>query len=566
MKVLFIAPLPPPVHGSAMVSQYIKDSRLVNEQFDCDFVNLSTSRRMDEIGKGGIKKLLRFVGAYFALLWKLLTRRYDLCYLAITCHDMGFLKDAPFVLLCKLFRRRVLIHQHNKGMSRCVDRWPYRWLLPLVYRNTTVMLLSWHLYDDIASVVKREQVVICANGVPPLQAVGHWPAVGSSEDNNGAAELQANSQAPFSHADSTDYTEDSCLAGNINPTQNTQNSQNGKSLRPCTSRMIANSQEPSANSQEPTANSQAPFSHADSTDYTEDSCLAGNINPTQNTQNSQNGKSLRPCTSGVIANSQAPSSNSQEPSANSQEPTANSQAPFSHADSTDYTEDSCLAENINPTQNTQNSQNGKSLRPCGHPEGTVVRCPLSVDLIETEAPRLLFLSNLIPSKGVYVLLDACKVLKDRGLHFNCDFVGGETKEIDRATFETAVKERGLGNHVIYHGPQYGEDKEAFFANADVFVFPTFYYNECFPLVLLEAMQWRLPLVSSDEGGIPDIVQDGVNGFVCPRQDVDSLANALEQLITNPTLRHQMGEAGYQRYKELYTLEAFEKRFVELLSV
>ena len=467
MKVLFIAPLPPPVHGSAMVSQYNKDSRLVNEQFDCDFVNLSTSRRMDEIGKGGIKKLLRFVGAYFALLWKLLTRRYDLCYLAITCHDMGFLKDAPFVLLCKLFRRRVLIHQHNKGMSRCVDRWPYRWLLPLVYRNTTVMLLSWHLYDDIASVVKREQVVICANGVPPLQAVGHWPAVGSSEDDNGAAE-----------GDSFAVTKT---------------------------------------------------------------------------------KTKTKTPSGVIANSQ-------EPSSNSQEPTANSQAPFSHADSTDYTEDSCLARNINLTQNTQNSQNGKSLRPCGHPEGTVVRCPLSVDLIETEAPRLLFLSNLIPSKGVYVLLDACKVLRERGLQFVCDFVGGETKEIDRATFEAAVKERGLESHVIYHGPQYGEDKHRFFMNADVFVFPTFYYNECFPLVLLEAMQWRLPLVSSDEGGIPDIVQDGVNGFVCPRQDVDSLANALEQLITNPALRQQMGEAGYQRYKELYTLEAFEKRFVELLSV
>ena len=52
-KVLFIAPLPPPVHGSAMVSQYIKDSRVVNEAFDCDFVNLSTSRSMEEIGKGG---------------------------------------------------------------------------------------------------------------------------------------------------------------------------------------------------------------------------------------------------------------------------------------------------------------------------------------------------------------------------------------------------------------------------------------------------------------------------------------------------------------------------------
>lgn len=385
-RVLFLAPLPPPVHGSAMVSQYIKDSRLVQETFDCDFVNLSTSRRMDEIGKGGVKKLLRFVGAYFTLFWKLLTRHYDLCYLAITCHDKGFLKDAPFVLLCKLFGRRVVIHQHNKGMSGCVDRWPYRWLLPMVYRNTTVILLSWHLYPDIERVVKREQVVVCANGVPPLQAVGHWPlAVGSSEDDNDAAELQANSQ----------------------------------------------------------------------------------------------------------------------------QPTANSQAP---------------------------------------------------------SAKILFLSNLIPSKGVYVLLDACKVLKERGLQFVCDLVGGETKEISRATFEAAVRERDLEDVVRYHGPRYGEEKQTFFRNADVFVFPTFYYNECFPLVLLEAMQWRLPVVSSDEGGIPDIVMDGENGFVCRRNDALSLADALERLITDSSLRQRMGERGYQRYWEEYTLEVFERKIVECLIV
>ena len=253
--------------------------------------------------------------------------------------------------------------------------------------------------------------------------------------------------------------------------------------------------------------------------------------------------------------------------AHSQEPTAKSQEPFSHADfnENDNENENCLRNvALNLTQNTQNSQNGKSLRPCGHPEGTVVRCPLSVDLIETEAPRLLFLSNLIPSKGVYVLLDACKVLRERGLQFVCDFVGGETKEIDRATFEAAVKERGLESHVIYHGPQYGEDKHRFFMNADVFVQPTF--DDCFPLTLVEAMQYSLPIASTDVGAIPDMVQDGVNGFVCKQQDVDSLVNALEQLITNPALRQQMGEAGYQRYKELYTLEAFEKRFVELLSV
>jgi glycosyltransferase involved in cell wall biosynthesis len=182
-----------------------------------------------------------------------------------------------------------------------------------------------------------------------------------------------------------------------------------------------------------------------------------------------------------------------------------------------------------------------------------------------EAPYLLFLSNLIPSKGVYVLLDACKVLKERGLQFVCDFVGGETKEIDRAAFEAAVKERDLEGIVCYHGPKYGEEKEEYWRRADIFVFPTFYFNECFPLVLLEAMQWRLPLVSSDEGGIPDIVKDGVNGFVCTRQNVQSLAEALEKLITDPILRQQMGEQGYQRYQEEFTLEAFERRFVAELK-
>ncbi len=396
-RILFIAPLPPPVHGSAMVSQYIKDSKLVNEQFDCDFVNLSTSRRMDEIGKGGIKKLLRFIGSYFAVFFKLLTHRYNLCYLAITCHGVGFLKDAPFVLLCKLFGRKVLIHQHNKGMSGCVDRWPYRWLIPLVYRNTKVMLLSWFLYPDIEKVVRRDQVVICPNGIPDL----------SDELRAMSCELRAMSD--------------------------------------------------------------------------EKRALSSNENDSYHSE-------------GVSEMSATPS-------------------------------------------------------PSGEGWG--------------EAPHLLFLSNLIGSKGVYVLLDACKVLRERGLQFMCDFVGGETKEIDRAVFEAEVKERGLEGCVAYHGPQYGEDKLRFFAQADVFVQPTF--NDCFPLTLVEAMQYRLPIVSTDVGAIPDMVKDGENGFVCEQQDVASLVIALEKLIVDPALRHQMGEQGYARYKEKYTLEAFEACFVECLT-
>ena len=112
-RILFVGTLPPPVHGSAVVSQQIKDSKLINETFDGDWVNLSTSRRMDEIGKKTLAKPFRLLGALCKELWLLTTRHYDLCYLAITCHGSGFLKDSPFVLLAKLFRNNEIITSPN---------------------------------------------------------------------------------------------------------------------------------------------------------------------------------------------------------------------------------------------------------------------------------------------------------------------------------------------------------------------------------------------------------------------------------------------------------------------
>lgn len=358
-RILFITPLPPPVHGSAMVSQYIKDCNELQNEFVCDFVNLSTSRNIDEIGKTSLMKYIRFIGAYFITFWKLLTKRYALCYLAITCHGMGFLKDAPFVLLCKLFRRRVVIHQHNKGMSNCVDKQPYKWLLPLVYRNTKVILLSWYLYPDIEKVVKKEQVMICPNGIPEIfESEPHF------ERNN-------------------------------------------------------------------------------------------------------------------------------------------------------------------------------------------------------EVPHLLFLSNLIPSKGVYVLLDACKILKDKEYKFICNFVGGESKEITREVLENEANERGISEYVVYHGPKYGEDKVAFFSNADIFVQPT--YEDCFPLTLLEAMQYKLPIVSTREGAVPDIVTDGENGFVCEREDAVGTAIAIETLLKDKEKRTRMGGGGYKKFNEELTLKVFNRNITRILK-
>lgn len=187
------------------------------------------------------------------------------------------------------------------------------------------------------------------------------------------------------------------------------------------------------------------------------------------------------------------------------------------------------------------------------------------DHIDGKVPHVLFLSNLLISKGVVVLLNALKVLKEKGCRFICDFVGGETVEMDAAMFQNEVAKRGLEEIVLYHGRKYGKDKEAFLNGADIFVFPTFYHNECFPLVLLEAMEHGVACISTTEGGIPGIIDDGKTGFLVPKHDAETLAEKIQTLLSDADLRQRMGEAGREKYEKEFTLEVFEKRMAEILS-
>jgi len=168
-KILFIMHLPPPVHGLSMVSQQIHNSAKINDFFCCKYVNLSASRKASEITQysflSSIRKIGRLTFSFFKTLKHLIFFRPDSCYLTITCHGIPFLKDAPFVLLCKLFHCKIIIHQHNKGMSAYVKKPLYHFLFSIVYKNSTVILLSERLYDDISSIVKKEQIRICPNGI-----------------------------------------------------------------------------------------------------------------------------------------------------------------------------------------------------------------------------------------------------------------------------------------------------------------------------------------------------------------------------------------------------------------
>lgn len=180
------------------------------------------------------------------------------------------------------------------------------------------------------------------------------------------------------------------------------------------------------------------------------------------------------------------------------------------------------------------------------------------------SPKILFLSNLIEEKGVLVLLEACQLLKRRGVEFECQLVGGEG-DITSERLNTRLVEMGITSEVKYLGRKYGEEKMAVFHQSDIFVFPTFYRMETFGLVLLEAMAAGLPCVSTDEGGVPDLVLDGETGLIVEKRNAEDLADKLETLIAYPDMRRRMGVAGRHHYQSHFTANHFEERMVSILN-
>ena len=119
--------------------------------------------------------------------------------------------------------------------------------------------------------------------------------------------------------------------------------------------------------------------------------------------------------------------------------------------------------------------------------------------------------------------------------------------------------------VYYYGCRYGDEKEVFWQNADIFVFPTFYHNECFPLVLLEAMQYGVACISTDEGGISDIIEDGTTGFIVERQNALQLAEKIGRFFDNPLWISSFGDAASKKFKQEFTQTAFENRMRNILT-
>jgi len=185
---------------------------------------------------------------------------------------------------------------------------------------------------------------------------------------------------------------------------------------------------------------------------------------------------------------------------------------------------------------------------------------------------LLYLSNMLPSKGYLRVLDACAILKARGVKFRCRFCGGFVNTVTEQAndntlehFKARVVELGLGGEVDYLGLVHGAQKRAELALADVFLLPTSYPWEGQPISIIEALSWGVPVVSTNHKGIPEQVRDGVDGIlVQPPGEPHALADAVMEIVESPVAYRGFSEAARQAYEKRFTAKAFVENLEKAL--
>jgi glycosyltransferase involved in cell wall biosynthesis len=164
-------------------------------------------------------------------------------------------------------------------------------------------------------------------------------------------------------------------------------------------------------------------------------------------------------------------------------------------------------------------------------------------------PSLVVVANLVPRKGLSVLLRALAGLRDGGLDFATALVGDGPM---RGQLAAEVRNLQLSGSVRLLG--WRDDVDAILAQSDILALPSLAY-ECLPYVILEAMGHELPVVSTDVAGIPEMVVDGQTGLVVSPGDADGLARALAQLAQDPARARAMGECGRKRLTQQFSRRA-----------
>ena len=175
--------------------------------------------------------------------------------------------------------------------------------------------------------------------------------------------------------------------------------------------------------------------------------------------------------------------------------------------------------------------------------------------------RILYLSNVMQAKGVFDLIEACRLLErqlpDFELHVAGYILEG-TRTLQEQTQRALEALAEQHRFVKWHGPLYGDDKIRAYADAEIFCLPS--HAEAAPLAVLDAMAAGVACVVTNVGGVPEIVVDGAGAYVVPPHEPNTLADRLLELARSPGLRAEFGARAREHAQAHFTLERFRREF------
>jgi len=161
---------------------------------------------------------------------------------------------------------------------------------------------------------------------------------------------------------------------------------------------------------------------------------------------------------------------------------------------------------------------------------------------------ILFLGELSKRKGIFDLLDIAAELLRNVPTVKFILAGnGNLSQIQQI-----IEAEGLEDYFLLPGWISSAERQCYFHQADLFILPS--YDEGLPVAILEAMACGLPVVSTTAGGIPELVENGVNGILVPPGDKTALKQAIISMIQNDPLRRQVGEKNRAKIQGEYDIQ------------
>lgn len=352
-KLLYFVQLPPPIHGASLINQQVVSSKVINQLFHTTIIELQLSKKLSSLGKLSFHKIGKFLLTCGLLVKTITQKDIEFVYMTINPTGGALYRDVVYVLLLKLFRKKIIYHLHGRGILENSYRWHIKEIYHFIFQNTHIITPSRSLSKSEFTHLhlKNTYLHIVENGIPKIDI---------------------------------------------------------------------------------------------------------------------------------------------------------------------------------PDKNKNSS---------------TLKC--------------LFLGTLMESKGIYILIDAFDLAQKVQPSIHLNLVGSPINDNELSKIKNYIIQKKLSEKITLYPANYSNEKYHHFVNADIFVYPTL--NDCFPLVLLEAMQAGIPIIASDVGGIADIIENGKTGLIIKKQDTQAVFESIISLCSNKQRRDEMGNAARNKFLNQYTLTAFEEK-------